>query len=304
MIEKIKKIVQAKFFQVTTTVAIVLCSILLGLETYFPIDKPLPLFLFLDWVFAIYFLFEIIMRYIACNSFSDFYRFYEWKEEEDTQKKEFHFVEEGLWNCFDSIIVIASSISLFAHLFEHPELPAVLRLFRVFRILRLLEVSKEMKQVEMKIISIIPTIFSFALLLGALIYIYAIVGVFLFQHQTYENADFSNIQNASLTLFQCMTLEGWSDIMYQAASKSHHYSSWFIKSYFISFIILTVIVSFNVFVAVLTSQVQEKISEENKKEEIKIENYILDNSKTLQDELKSLKEEIEKLRTEIQNMKK
>lgn len=300
----IQKIVEAKFFQVITTIAIVLCSVLLGLETYFPSNKPLPLFLFLDWVFAIYFLFEIVIRYIACNSFSKFYRFYEWRISEITQKKEFHFIEDGIWNCFDTIIVIASSVSLFAHLFEHPELLAVMRLFRVFRILRLLEVSREMKQVEMKIISIIPTVFSFALLLGVLIYIYAIVGVFLFQHQTYENADFSNIQNASLTLFQCMTLEGWTDIMYQAANKSHHYSPWFIKSYFISFIVLTVIVSFNVFVAVLTSQVQEKISEENKKEEIELENHILDTRRVLHDELKGLKEEIEKLRAEIHSLKK
>jgi voltage-gated sodium channel len=160
-----------------------------------------------------------------------------------------------------------------------------------------------MKEVEMKIISIIPTIFSFALLLGVLIYIYAIVGVFLFQHQTYENADFSNIQNASLTLFQCMTLEGWTDIMYQTAGKSHHYSPWFIKSYFISFIVLTVIVSFNVFVTVLTSQVQEKISAENKKEEIELEKHILDIHKLLHEELKELKAEIEKLRAEMQNLK-
>jgi len=299
----VKKIVESRTFQIVTTIAIVLCSILLGLETYIPTDKPLPLFLFLDWVFAVYFLFEIILRFIACGSFMKFYRFYEWKREEVTQKKEFHFIEEGLWNCFDTIIVIASSISLFAHLFEHPELLAVMRLFRVFRILRLLEVSKEMKEVEMKIISIIPTIFSFALLLGVLIYIYAIVGVFLFQHQTYENADFSNIQNASLTLFQCMTLEGWTDIMYQAAGKSHHYRPWFIKSYFISFIVLTVIVSFNVFVAVLTSQVQEKISAENKKEEIELEKYILDTRKLLHEELKELKAEIEKLRAEMQNLK-
>lgn len=300
----VKKFIESRFFQITTTVAIILCSILLGIETYIPSDKPLPVFLFLDWVFAIYFFFEIVLRYIACNSFVKFYKFYEWRASNTTSKKEIHFIEEGLWNCFDTIIVLVSSVSLFAHVFEHPELLAVLRLFRVFRILRLLEVNKEMKQVEMKIISIIPTIFSFALLLGVLIYIYAIVGVFLFQHQSYENADFSNIQNASLTLFQCMTLEGWTDIMYQAAGKSQYYAPWFIKSYFISFIILTVIVSFNVFVAVLTSQVQEKISEENKKEEIELESSILDTRKVLQEELISLRAEIEKLREEIQKLKK
>jgi voltage-gated sodium channel len=177
----------------------------------------------------------------------------------------------------------------------------VSRLFRVFRILRLLEVSQELKEVEMKIISIIPTVFSFALLLGVLMYIYAIIGVFLFGHQKFNNADFSNLENSFLTLFQCMTLEGWVDILYQASSSYNH--SWLIKGYFISFIILTVIVSFNVFVAVLTSQVQEKISASQQKEEelmMKILNEKIDkqHSEYLQ-HIQMLINEIENLKNQI-----
>ncbi|MCS7076648.1 MAG: ion transporter [Bacteroidia bacterium] len=301
----VQNIVNSRAFETTNSIAITLCSILLGLETYMPSEKPLPLFLLLDWIFTAYFLIEIILRLVACGSVIKFYKIYTWKILDN--KRQFQFLEEGIWNWLDSIIVIASGISLFAHLFEHPEVLAVMRLFRVFRILRLLEVSKEMKQVEMKIISIIPTIFSFGMLLLVLLYIYAIVGVFMFQHHTYQNADFSNLQNAALTLFQCMTLEGWTDIMHQSASQNHNYSAWFVKGYFISFIILTVIVSFNVFVAVLTSQVQEKISQENKQEEEELQKYITDTSKQLQEKLKEelifLRQEIEQLRTEIQKLK-
>lgn len=277
------------------------CSVLLGLETYFPKDQPIPFLTFLDWVFALFFLFEILLRMMAANSLKTFFRLIEFSKTSEG-KKTWNFCEEGLWNVFDTVVVIVSSVSLFAHWFEHPELLAIARLFRVFRILRLLEVSKEMKQVEMKIISIIPTVFSFGLLLGALIYIYAIVGVFLFEHHTYEKANFSDLQHACLTLFQCMTLEGWVDIMYQADAQTN--GSWFIKGYFISFIILTVIVSFNVFVAVLTSQVQEKISEENQKEDLflaqRISEQVIATQQVLQEQIKMLHQQVTELQKSLE----
>ncbi len=257
-----EEILRNKKLNVLTSIMIVLCSVVLGIETYFT-EKNL-FFIVLDYFFAIYFLVEIIIRFFSYSPKYLFFKFYEWKGN-ITQRKEIHFIEEGLWNWFDLTIVIISSISLLESFFEHPEFLMVSRLFRVLRIMRLLEVSKELKEVQMKIISIIPTVFCFALLLGVLIYIYAIVGVFLFGHQKFNNADFSNLENSFLTLFQCMTLEGWVDILHQASGYYHH--SWFIRGYFISFIVLTVIVSFNVFVAVLTSQVQEKISASQQKEE-------------------------------------
>ncbi len=256
-----QQVLKNKKLNVFTSLMIVLCSIVLGIETYY--SEKILLFVVLDYIFAIYFLVEIIVRFFSYPSKIQFFKFFSVHKTENT--REIKFIEEGIWNWFDLLIVVISSISLLESFFEHPEFLVVSRLFRVFRILRLLEVSKELKEVEMKIISIIPTVFSFALLLSVLMYIYAIVGVFLFAHQKYNNADFSNLENSFLTLFQCMTLEGWVDILHQASE--HNNNSWFIRGYFISFIILTVIVSFNVFVAVLTSQVQEKISASQQKEE-------------------------------------
>jgi len=189
-------------------------------------------------------------------------------------------------------------------LFEHPEFLVVSRLFRVLRVLRLLEVSSELKAVEHKIVSIIPTIFSFALLLGILLYIYSIVGIYLFSHHQYESADFTTLGHAFITLFQLMTLDGWSDMMY-AASGSYN-DSWLVKGYFISFVILTAIVSFNVFVAVLTSQVHEKFVTDQKVNKSKLSELQGDIQETEQEvqagfqevmkELKQLRAEIEQLR--------
>lgn len=68
--------------------------------------------------------------------------------------------------------------------------------------------------------SIIPTIFSFALLLGILLYIHSIIGIYLFSHHQFQHTDFTSLGHALLTLFQLMTLDGWSEMMY-AASDSY-----------------------------------------------------------------------------------
>lgn len=294
-----QQLLKNKKLNIITSFMIILCSIVLGIETYY--TEKIQFFLILDYVFAIYFLIEILIRFLSYPSKIEFFKLFEWIKT-NQNKKEIKFIEEGFWNWFDLTIVIISSVSLLESLFEHPEFLAVSRLFRVLRIFRLLEVSKELKEVEMKIISIIPTVFSFALLLGILMYIYAIVGVFLFGHQKYNNADFSNLENSFLTLFQCMTLEGWVDILHQASEHYNH--NWFIRGYFISFIILTVIVSFNVFVAVLTSQVQEKISASQQKEEEfmmkKLNEKIEQQHTEYLQHIQMLMNEIENLKNQIQ----
>jgi len=121
------------------------------------------------------------MRVLAEGNPVRFFSLLRWKKKEGGRKG-LVVSEEGFWNWFDFLIVLFSALSLFGHLFEHPEFLVVSRLFRVLRVMRLLEVSEDLKAVERKIVSIIPTIFSFALLLGILLYIYSIIGIYLFSH--------------------------------------------------------------------------------------------------------------------------
>lgn len=78
----------------------------------------------------------------------------------------------------------------------------------MLRIFRFLEISDELKMVEKQIIRIILTVFSFVLLLGILLYIYAIIGVYFFEHRDFGQANFSNLASALMILFQFMTLDG------------------------------------------------------------------------------------------------
>ena len=309
MPKAIKSLVESKRFVKITSFAIIGCSILLGVETFFPPD--VPILVFLDWTFALFFMGEIVLRMAGEGNLMRFFKLFRLEHRPESDKnggqsrRKIVFLEKGFWNWFDFTIVLLSSISLFAHLFEHPEFLIVSRLFRVLRILRLLEVSDELKAVEKKIISIIPTVFSFALLLGILLYIYSIIGIYLFSHHKYEQADFRDLGAAFLTLFQMMTLEDWPDMMY--ASSAHYNDSWLIKGYFISFILLTVIVSFNVFVAVLTSQVQEKLNQEKQaieKEAMQqIEDELNQNEQEMREGFRSMLSEMQMLRQELTSLK-
>ncbi|HZY81816.1 MAG TPA: ion transporter [Cyclobacteriaceae bacterium] len=284
--KQLKLLVNGPAFHRLTSIAIILCSITLGIETFYPEHQLI--FDFFDIVFTGYFLWEILMRILAEGNPIRFFSLMTWKRKQSGNMG-LVVSEDGFWNWFDFLIVVFSTLSLFGHLFEHPEFLVVSRLFRVLRVMRLLEVSEDLKAVERKIVSIIPTIFSFALLLGILLYIYSIIGIYLFSHHQFAHADFSTLSHAFLTLFQLMTLDSWSDMMQEASATEIGWKSWAIKGYFVSFVVLTAIISFNVFVAVLTSQVHEKFVEDQEREE---------------EEIKALLREVRELRKEVGDLKK
>jgi voltage-gated sodium channel len=290
------KISQSKTFHNLVTGTIILCALTLGLETYQTGFKGF--FYLLDLAFTIFFTVEIGIRIWESDGFFSFFHLCSVKIDETLKLK---FKENAFWNLFDFTIVVFSLVSLFTPLFTHPEMLVVGRLFRVFRVMRLLEINEGLRSVEKKIISIIPTIFSFILLLGILYYIYAIVGIYIFNHQKIENANFSSLNTAFVTLFQIMTLDNWSDLMYLTASK--YENSWWIQGYFISFVLFTAIISFNVFIAVLTSEVQQKMTEEK---ELKKKGFFAGSTETqkkTEEKLSDLLEEIKALRKELMEMK-
>ncbi|MGC4021228.1 MAG: ion transporter [Cyclobacteriaceae bacterium] len=174
------------------------------------------------------------------------------------------------------------------------------RLFRIFRIVRLLEISDHLKEVEKRIVSIVPTVFSFAILLLILTYIYSIMGMFMFDKKVFASSDFSSIRSSFVTLFQVMTLDNWSDVMKDLRANVTAFPAFVIEMYFVSFVILTAIIAFNVFIAVMTSQVQEKL-EKDIEEKISgasrsaTSNQLTADMQLLMDEIKSLRGEVRQL---------
>jgi voltage-gated sodium channel len=115
----------------------------------------------------------------------------------------------------------------------------------------------------------LPSIGYVALLLSIQFYIYAVLGVFLWGEN--DPARFGSLPIAFLTLFQCVTMEGWVDIMHTqmwgcAQFVTDSASNLCTASrgmpiiapiYFISFIILGTMIILNLFIGVMMNSLQE-----------------------------------------------
>jgi voltage-gated sodium channel len=235
---KIIQIRESKLFEILTTSIIIFYALVLGLKTMksFEHTNLELLMLILDYFVTIYFLIEIIIKISAEKNYLDFFK--------------------NGWNIFDFLIVVITIIPL-----ENTDFAAVARLFRIFRVLRLITARPQLKRLISILISSIPAIFDILLLMFIVFYIYSVVGSFLFYDV--NPALWGDFLSSMLTLFKVLTLEGWSDIMDAVMLK--HPWSWV---YFVSFIIMTSFILFNLFIAVIISKMQK---EHEDKEDEKID---------------------------------
>ena len=256
--QTIMEIREAKWFSNLTTTIILIYSSMLGLKTMIEMDNS-TIFIFhvLDYFITIYFLVEILIKMSAEKNLRDFFK--------------------DRWNVFDFVIVVVTLIPL-----ENSTMAAVARLFRIFRVLRLITSRPELKKIIDMLIGAIPSIVDIVLLMFIIFYIYAIIGNFLFISA--PSGLWKDFLIAMLTLFQILTFENWSEIMYEAMEI--HPWAWV---YFVSFVIIAGFIFFNLFVAVIIGEMEKLSKKEEHEEEEK-------NFKLLLSEIRELREEVRELR--------
>jgi voltage-gated sodium channel len=252
-----------------SAVFIIISAISIGIEASLNAKEQfLNVFYILDIFIIAYFTFELFVR-IRYNdkplkAFFPALKKYLSEDKKVDLEREKALIEEWMWLVFDGILVVMGFIALFRHLVEHPQLILLLRLFRVFRIFRIFELNETLKDIEKKIISVVPTIATFLVLIFLILYAYAIVGMYMYDFEKYETIDFSGVYAAMTSLFVMMT-NGWSDTLVEL--RSHHIvPNIYSDIYIISFFIFSVLVTLNVFLAVMTSQIQDKIDKNNSDE--------------------------------------
>lgn len=301
--ERLKKIVHSKEFCHFANYSIIGFAFVVGIETLQVDDRWIGFFNSTEYIFVVFFTVEILLRILAENHPLDFFNLLKSKKiiVQGRKKTEFEITEHGVWNYFDFILIVMSLFGLFAKMAIFPGFFQIGRLFRIFRIVRLLEISDQLKEVEKRIVSIIPTVFSFAGLLLILTYIYAIIGIFMFEKKVYATADFSSIIDSFITLFQVMTLDNWSDVMNDLSTHVVSFSPLVIKFYFISFVILTAIIAFNVFIAVMTSNVQERLEKGIEEKINAVEN--INQNVQLNDSMKEMILEIKNLKVDVAELR-
>ena len=241
--------------------AIISFALLVGTETVLKDPNWQAAFRIIDYFYLAFFTLEIIIRILAEDHPGMYFVLFIRKREmkDGVVRTRLEFTEHGFWNYFDFALISLSILGLFAQLFLHPSFIQIGRMFRIFRIIRLLEISEHLKEVERRIMSIVPTVFSFAVLLLILNYIYAILGMYMFDGRVFDTCNFSTVVDSFVTLFQVMTLDNWSDVMTDIKNSLPGYHPFFIQMYFVSFVVFTSIIAFNVFIAVMTSQVADKV---------------------------------------------
>ena len=96
----------------------------------------------------------------------------------------------------------------------------------------------------------IPSVGHVIMLMSIVVYIYAIMGYHLFHEHDPEN--WRTLGISVLTLFNIITLEGWTVVMFTAMQQ--HPWAWV---YFVSFVIVGTFVVINLFIAIIINNLDE-----------------------------------------------
>uniref|UniRef100_A0AAR5PWD0 Voltage-dependent L-type calcium channel subunit alpha n=1 Tax=Dendroctonus ponderosae TaxID=77166 RepID=A0AAR5PWD0_DENPD len=195
------------------------------------------------------------------------------------------------WNLLDFTIVVIGMISTALSFLTRDSFDVkALRAFRVLRPLRLVSGVPSLQVVLNSILRAMVPLLHIALLVLFVIIIYAIIGLELFSgqmHKTCFNDDtgelmeeahpcgdgfncsadytcrpdwegpnsgitnFDNFGLAMLTVFQCITLEGWTDVLYNIQDALGREWQW---SYFVSMVILGAFFVMNLILGVLSGE--------------------------------------------------
>ena len=217
------KIKESRIFQFVVISIIILNAITIGVNTYDLSDLTKKLINYLDYSITVFFVIEIIIRFIGEPNKKDFFK--------------------SGWNIFDSTIVLISLIPI-----PNNSSFLLLRLLRVFRVLRIISVIPELKKIIEALLNSVKRVFYVSLLLFIILYIYATIGSILFSEDIPER--WSDLGVSMITLFQVLTLSSWEQVMLPLQD-----IYWWAWIYFFSFIIICGITMLNLLIAILVDVV-------------------------------------------------
>jgi voltage-gated sodium channel len=226
-----RRIADSRVFQSVVLGVIVLAAIIIGIETSDTLmERYGTLFHWIDAVVQAVFIFEITIRLLAY-----------WP-------RPHAFFRDG-WNMFDFAVVAASLLP------QAGTFAMVARLARLLRVTRLVSVFPELRLIVSTMLRSIPSMGHVIMLLSLMLYVYGILGFYLFGEEDAEH--WGTLGAALLTLFQMLTLEGWVDVQDKVLDTSPW--AWV---YFGSFVFVAVFVVVNLFIAVVINNLEAAKLEE------------------------------------------
>ncbi len=165
-----------------------------------------------------------------------------------------HFFRDP-WCIFDFLVVAIALVPATGSL-------SVLRALRVLRILRLINKIESMRRVVSALLGSLPGLGSVFGLVLIVFYVSGVIATNLYATEFPER--FGTLRMSFYTLFQVMTLEGWSEEIARPIMAIYP-SAWI---FFLIFIFISTFIVVNLFVAVIVDSINSiKHHEENKDKE-------------------------------------
>ncbi|MFM7345447.1 MAG: ion transporter [Tagaea sp.] len=155
----------------------------------------------------------------------------------------------GGWNWFDLIVVAIALVPASGPL-------SVLRALRVLRVLRLVSIVPAMRSVVEALLRSLPGMSAIVALLLLVFYVFAVMGTKLFGGTHPDQ--FGTLGATLLTLFQLMTLDGWSGEIVRPVMEEHPAAMLF----FLPFILVSTFVVLNLFIALIVESMTRLHAEE------------------------------------------
>jgi voltage-gated sodium channel len=167
------------------------------------------------------------------------------------------------WNVFDFVIVGIS-------LAPAGEGTSVLRALRILRVLRVVSVVPSLRRVVDGLGRALPGMGSVFLLIMIIFYIAAVMATKLFGASFPQF--FGSLSATAFTLFQIMTLEGWSGEIVRPIMEVYPYA-W---AFFVPFILVTTFAVLNLIVGLIVNSMQEAAEEGQREQDQAFEAKVLE----------------------------
>ncbi|XP_073528630.1 two pore channel protein 2-like [Phyllobates terribilis] len=287
----IRRVVLHKGFIYAFDVVILVNAIFIGLE-----DK-IPLISNAEWVFLSLYVIEIVLKLYTYDPRS-------------------FFAKSQFWNWFDTFIIIAALIATTVNtalksvsLYDSQDILDIVFILRVLRLIRIIDSFQRFRVIMNTLINIFPTMLTFCGIILTIYYVFAIIGMEVFQNKIrffpenstdpyakecgakalrdssfakskYCKNNFNDLGSAFVVLVELTVVNQWHVLATGFALVTHPTA----KLYFIAFHVVIVIMIINIFVAFILEAFFVEYSLEKSEVETAIEKKIQELGMAVQEE--------------------
>jgi voltage-gated sodium channel len=159
------------------------------------------------------------------------------------------------WSVFDFLVVAVTFLPASDNI-------SVLRALRIIRALRLVSAVPSMRRVVNGLLAAIPGMTSIVVLLLLIFYVFSVMATNMFAETLPDR--FGTLGDSLLTLFQVMSLDGWTGEVARPVMAVHPWS-WV---FFLVFILITSFTVLNLFIGIIVDGMQQQHEETRSKKDL------------------------------------